>query len=285
MVNDFIFNESIDEIIKKRKSIRTYTNEEVSQEIIKNLNTYIKNLKSPFNESVTFEIIDSKEHINGSKIGTYGIIKGATKFIVVKVKKSEFSLQDLGYKMESLILYATSLGLGTCWIGGTFKKEQFAKAIDLKGDEILPIVSPIGYEASKKSLVDRTMRKFTKCDFRKPWNELFFLRDFSLPLTTYSTVGEYKNVFENVRLAPSALNKQPWRIIKNGDNFHFFIKKDKEPSEKINYDIQKIDMGIAMCHFDLSCKEKGINGGFKFEKPIIDDIPKNTKYMVSWIRE
>ena len=100
MVNDFIFNESIDEIIKKRKSIRTYTNEEVSQEIIKNLNTYIKNLKSPFNESVTFEIIDSKEHINGSKIGTYGIIKGATKFIVVKVKKSEFSLQDLGYKME-----------------------------------------------------------------------------------------------------------------------------------------------------------------------------------------
>ena len=127
MVNDFIFNESIDEIIKKRKSIRTYTNEEVSQEIIKNLNTYIKNLKSPFNESVTFEIIDSKEHINGSKIGTYGIIKGATKFIVVKVKKSEFSLQDLGYKMESLILYATSLGLGTCWIGGTFKKGQFAK--------------------------------------------------------------------------------------------------------------------------------------------------------------
>ena len=36
MVNDFIFNESIDEIIKKRKSIRTYTNEEVQQEIIKN---------------------------------------------------------------------------------------------------------------------------------------------------------------------------------------------------------------------------------------------------------
>ena len=49
--------------------------------------------------------------------------------------------------MESLILYATSLGLGTCWIGGTFKKGQFAKAIDLKGDEILPIVLPIGYEA------------------------------------------------------------------------------------------------------------------------------------------
>lgn len=285
MVNNFIFNKPIDEIIKTRKSVRTYTNEEVSEDIIENLNTYIKNLNSPFNENVTFQIIDSKEHINGAKIGTYGIIKGATKFIVVKCKKGEFALQDLGYKMESLVLYAASLGIGTCWIGGTFKKGEFAKAINLKEDEILPIVLPVGYASPKRSLVDRTMRKFAKCDSRKSWNELFFLRDFSLPLTEYSTVGQYKNVLENVRLAPSALNKQPWRIIKNVDNFHFFIKRDKEPSEKINYDIQKIDMGIAICHFYLSCKENGINGNFKIEKPIIDDIPKNTKYMISWIKK
>lgn len=53
--------------------------------------------------------------------------------------------------MEELILYATSLGLGTCWIGGTFKKGQFAKAMEVNQEEILPIISPIGYESENKS--------------------------------------------------------------------------------------------------------------------------------------
>ena len=85
-------------------------------------------------------------------------------------------------------------------------------------------------------------------------------------------------------MAPSALNKQPWRIVKHGDDFHFFISNDKEEAKE-GYDINKIDLGIAMCHFDLTCKELGINGGFKVIDPKIEEVPKHYKYIITWIKE
>ena len=284
MSNKFIFNEDINKIITKRKSVRTYNTEKIPDEILNKLNEYIKSLSGPFDEKVVFKILDSKEHINGAKLGTYGIIKGATKFIAAKIKEGEFALEELGYEMESLVLYATALGLGTCWIGGTFKKGQFAKAMEVESGEILPIISPIGYESENKSFVEKTMRRFSNCDYRKPWNKIFFFRDFSCPLTEHATLDGFKDALENVRLAPSALNKQPWRIVKHGDDFHFFISNDKEEAKE-GYDINKIDLGIAMCHFDLNCKELGINGGFKVIDPKIEEVPKHYKYIITWIKE
>lgn len=285
MVNNFIFNEPINNIVKKRKSIRTYNTEEISSEIIGKLNHYINEINGPFKESITFKILDSKERLNGARLGTYGVINGTNKFIAAKAKEGQYSLEELGYEMESLVLYATSMGLGTCWVGGTFKKGQFAKAMEVEEGEILPIILPIGYEREKKTLIDKIMRLISKCEKRKPWNEIFYFRDFSCPLTQYCTLDGFKDVLENVRLAPSAVNKQPWRIVKNGNKFCFYINEDKNDKKEGNYDIKRIDMGIAMCHFELTCKELGINGEFKVEDPKIKDIPNNYKYFISWAKE
>ena len=156
MGKKFIFNEPINDIVRKRKSIRTFNTEEISSEIVGKLNEYINEIKGPFKENIIFKILDSKEHINGARLGTYGVIKGATKFVVAKVKEGQYSLEELGYEMESLVLYATSIGLGTCWVGGTFKKGQFAKAMEVKEGEILPIVVPIGYAKEKKTIPRRS---------------------------------------------------------------------------------------------------------------------------------
>lgn len=285
MGKKFIFNESINDIVRKRKSIRTYNKEEISSEIVGKLNDYINEIRGPFKENITFKILDSKEHINGARLGTYGVIKGATKFIVAKVKVGQHSLEELGYEMESLVLYATSMGLGTCWLGGTFKKGQFAKAMEVGEGEVLPIVLPIGYAKEKKSFIDKTMRYISKCDKRKQWNEIFYFRDFSCPLTQHSTLDGFKDMFENVRLAPSAVNKQPWRMVKSGNEFYFYINEDKDEKKEEACDIKRIDIGIAMCHFELTCKENGIRGGFKVNNPNIRDMPNNYKYIATWVKE
>ena len=63
-----------------------------------------------------------------------------------------------------------------------------------------------------------------------------------------------------VRLAPSAVNRQPWRILVDQNCVHFYLKRTKGfNGGKI--DMQKIDMGIALCHFDLMCEELGIKCG------------------------
>ena len=49
--------------------------------------------------------------------------------------------------MEKAILYATGLGLGSCWLGGTFRRSRFAERISARSDEIVPAVASLGYPA------------------------------------------------------------------------------------------------------------------------------------------
>ena len=83
--------------------------------------------------------------------------------------------------------------------------------------------------------------------------------------------------------APTAVNKQPWRIIVRDGKYHFYEKKDKGYVSEATGDLQKIDVGIALCHFDLSLEEDGISGSFVFEDPELA-VPGNTYYIVSWKR-
>jgi nitroreductase len=62
------------------------------------------------------------------------MVKGASSFLAVAVAKDNNSnnIEWLGYLFEKTILFATCLGLGTCWLGGTLNREEFARVINLK---------------------------------------------------------------------------------------------------------------------------------------------------------
>jgi len=276
--------QSITRIIKERTSVRTYNNRALDKNIINKLNEFIKSIKGPFSPKVRFKFINLQGDVNGAKLGTYGVIKGTSNYIGVAVEKGYMDLEELGFEMESLVLYGKSIGLGTCWMAGTFKKSEFHKVMELKENEIFAVISPIGYPSEKKGMVEKFIRFQAKCDTRKPWSELFFLEDFNTPLTQIEDLGEMKQVLENVRLAPSAVNKQPWRILKSGNNFHFF-KIGKNSPEVEGYKNYKMDMGIAMCHFDLSCIEFGIKGKFIKDKSDLKEKSEDYQYVISWIQE
>ena len=92
------------------------------------------------------------------------------------------------------------------------------------------------------------------CARRRP---AFFRRDWGSPLAS-AAAGPWATVLESVRLAPSASNKQPWRMIRQDGAFHFFLDRDKAYSAMMPLvDLQRIDMGIAMCHFQLAAAEAG----------------------------
>ena len=48
-------------------------------------------------------------------------------------------------------------------------------------------------------------------------------------------------------------------------------------------DVQKVDMGIALSHFDLTEKENGHSGRFAQLDPQLD-LPENTHYIISYER-
>jgi hypothetical protein len=170
------------------------------------------------------------------------------------------------------------LGLGTCWLGGTFQLGRFAQAIGLQEGELLPTISPVGYPAQQKSFTERMIRWSAGSDNRKPWSDIFFAGNFSQSLTQ-SQAGKYAEALENLRLAPSTSNKQPWRILRDvkQNTFHFYLSRAFGYNLMRNVSLQDIDLGIAICHFALTVQEIGIMGRWQ-----IDAASPKEKYIATW---
>ena len=271
----------VEKTVMARSSVRTYENRGLSTNEKDKLNAYIDNLTNPFSIDVTFRLLEKTASADGEKLGTYGVIKGAENYIGASAADKELALEALGYSFENLILYATSLGLGTCWLGGTFNRSGFAAAMNLKEGDLFPCISPVGYPTGKKRTLESVMRWVAKSGQRKEWNELFFKQEFSQPLTKVEA-GDFAFPLEMVRLAPSAVNKQPWRIVQDKDTYHFYLTRTlKKDNEKI--DLQRVDIGIAACHFHLAALEKGLPG--KFQKLVEPEIQSTdqVQYIFSWI--
>lgn len=276
-----IYEKPVEEIIRLRKSVRTFDSKPIKDEDMEKLSSHMKNLDNPFGVQVRVDFLKEQAGSDGRKLGTYGVIHGCSTYLGVAVMDGPLALEALGYSFEELILYCTELGLGTCWLGGTFRRTSFAEAMGLKSGELFPAVSPIGYPKVRHSLIDSLVRTVTKGDKRKPWEELFFSDDFENPLKE-SKAGVFRLPLELVRLAPSASNKQPWRIVKSGDSFHFFEAKTPGYSNLMPYDLQRIDLGIAACHFHLSMLEEGFTGRFSvIEQTLATSIP-SLEYVFTW---
>lgn len=264
---------SIVDQVKNRKAVRSYTSEPLSPEILDKLNTYIKKLSPPFDAELRVELVGTHMGDEPLKLGTYGVISGANYYLALITKKGEMAEMAGGYLFEQVLLYCTELGLGTCWLGATFKSKDFLRHIRLNENEELTMISPIGYKREKKTILESIMRATVRSDNRKPFESLFFKDSFDTSLSP-ENAGEYKLPLEMVRLAPSASNKQPWRILQEGKSYHFFHCP--------NY-FSMNDIGIALCHFELTCKEFGLEGNFCS----LDSVPstKTAKYVISWLSE
>ena len=92
-------------------------------------------------------------------IGTYGVIKNAQGFIIGAMGPGKKNLEDFGYLMEFAILFATDLGLGSCWLGGSFTKSGFAKKIAATAEESVPAVTSVGYIADIGKAEDLIRRR------------------------------------------------------------------------------------------------------------------------------
>ncbi len=281
---------NIMEIMGERYANRTYQKKPISREHQEMLDEYLANKAAgPFGGIARFWLIAATEKDSASlrDLGTYGVIKNAAGFIAGSIAKSGHYLEDYGYLLERIVLYATGLGLGTCWLGGTFRKSGFARSISLEEGESIPAVIATGYSAEKPGFLDSIMRFGAGSKHRKPWEELFFNGDFRSTLTE-EAAGMYRVPIEMARRAPSASNKQPWRIVKeSGSNiFHFVLERSKNYYRNWKVigmeDLQRVDMGIAMHHFEAAAAELKLKGTWAVEAPKLALPTGEFEYIVTW---
>lgn len=264
---------SIIESIKQRESVRTYDGKGLNREEIDAIENFIGQIKAPFGINARIKLIrtdigEGKE----IKLGTYGFISGAKDYLALIYEDAPLAEEGAAYLFEQVVLLCTSLDLGTCWLGGSFSRKNFKDQVEMKPGENMKIVSPVGHRGDKIRFIESLMG-FDKKKPRKPFEEIFFNGDFSTPLTE-AEAGIYREPLEMVRLGPSANNKQSWRVVKDGEILHFYATS--------SYGFSAIDMGIALCHFEQTCRELGIKGRYD-----VSEAPeeRSAKYTISWIFE
>lgn len=278
------FSKPSTEIMKNRRSVRTYSKKKVDKQAKEILSEVMAELST---DILRFELIDNL-NMNDEKISTYGMIKGGDTFLVgilkSKLIQDSNAAMKFGYAFEQIILKATELGLGTCWLSATFNRKNVENLLKLESDESIPIISPLGY-ADKIRTTEKFVRYLGKANRRMEWKDLFFYGNFDTPLTRREA-GAYATALDMLRLSPSTKNMQPWRVMKKGNNFNFYIDNSTLIKIKnVHYNFTYNDMGIAKMHFENIAKEWGLLGEWGYDSSEANGPTNEKNYVFSWIMD
>lgn len=226
------------EAIELRQSRRTYLNTPIDVCKVKRLKDMIDTINGQSGLFIQF-VEHGSNAFRGFNIG-YGMFSGVQSYLALVGKTSDVNLKEkCGYYGELLVLEATMLGLGTCWVGGTFNRKGCSCTVH--DDETLLLVITIGNVPEKKSLKENVIYKAVH-HHTKSIEELY-LSDSQVP-------DWFIKGIKAVQKAPSAINRQP---------VHFKYIAGVVTAEVANTESSlPIDLGIAKSHFE-------IGAGGKFE--------------------
>ena len=148
----------------------------------------------------------------------------------------------------------------------------------------MPCVSPVGHpRVGRRSFIDATLRRGAGSDARKPWSELFFDGRLGVPLAP-AEAGPLETALELLRRAPSASNRQPWRVVRGADGLHLLLARSPGYGRLLAFDLQRVDMGIAMSHLALAASELGRLGSWTAldPPPDVGPLPPGTSCVATW---
>ncbi|MCL2787954.1 MAG: hypothetical protein FWD59_05585 [Micrococcales bacterium] len=260
---------TITDVMRARHAVRSYTGEPLTDVQASSIEDFIAATAPPFGARAQITLVKDA----ATPLGTMGSVKGAVSFMGLVFPRPGPPLAEEGaaYWFEQVILHCTKLGLGTVWLAG-FSRSSFDGHVTLDDGEVLAYACPVGLEGGAQPLIDRLrLRKPHEAHGnKKPFEALFLNPDGSA--LAQANAGPYGDALEMVRIAPSARNLQPVRVIKDEGTCHFAVVPEKRAHT---------DAGIALCHFELTCKEQGIPGSFE---PLADTpTPPHWQYITSWV--
>lgn len=241
--------------VKIRHSVRTYNQQSLVGNIRERLLKFIAQANTEVNGARAEFVDDGGSKVIQSIIASYGFIQGVRSYIAFIVDKNDrHCYEKIGHLGEMCILEATSLGLGTCWISGTFKPKLVEDHLSIGLSEKVVAITPVGYSSNKKSIIEKLMKKIARSHQRKPLEEL-------CPAGYNEQWPAWiKDAVSLARLAPSAVNRQPWRFIVSEDAREIKITLDKSS----DIESKRLDCGIAMLHIEIAALINNIQVEWKY---------------------
>lgn len=224
----------------KRKSMRKYSDVKLTEQELEQVKGYLQQVKPLVPQiKVEYYVVPCSE--TNCKFN-------AEYCLVVYSEDANLWLANVGYMLEQWDLYLATLNIGVCWYG----------------------MGKVN-EAVKNGLKYAIMLAFGKCDEgdfraktsefnRKTVNEIWKGIDGSARL---QSVGEI------ARIAPSAVNSQPWKVETEGNTLKVYREKGKTPvlSNVLFKHWNKVDIGIFLCFLEVALESEG----YEYEKTLHTD--------------
>lgn len=234
-----------------RRSRRIYKKIGVPPEKLDRLVAICQNFQ-PYPEARAVLVDQPSEQVYRGFMGSYGKILNAPVYIAFIGDMDSSRVQEaVGFTGQGIVLEATAMGLGTCWVGGYFRPEEVNRQISTAKNERVLAITPIGFPKDSLSIQEKLMIGFGRLHKRKPLSEL----------VTGIPKQEWMNTaLEAARLAPSAVNRQPWRFLCGGKSITVLLDK-KRDTYKIS---RRLDCGIAMLHLELGARHAGAAGRWSY---------------------
>lgn len=238
--------ESWYEAIGRRRSRRTFLKTEIESQKLDGL----RGLMAELNKTVVscrIELVASHGGTIFSGIrGGYGVIKGAPSYLAFIVSpQSAGAYEHIGYIGQAAVLEATRLQLGTCWVSGTFDSSAAGNDLSLAAGEQVAAVSPLGYPKDGHSFAEKIVSGLAGSRNRKALEEI----SAGEPLDRWPEWA--RTAAEAGRLAPSAMNRQPWIFRFESDRL--FVETDGGGGAGGRYS-KRLDCGIALRHVAVAAQ-------------------------------
>ncbi|MEI3176728.1 MULTISPECIES: nitroreductase family protein [unclassified Candidatus Paralachnospira] len=241
-----------------RKSVRRFKMELLPQAFFKNLRKFEQGLQPLEPElSYSIEIVDAMG--SGAKFKGMFRVK-APYYLVFYSVPGAGAMTNAGYLMEQLVLYMTAREVGTCYQG----------ALSVKGIEEPEGMEPLMVLAF--GTADEPVYREMIRAKRLPFKELCVFREDS--------TEETRLMLQAARLAPSAMNGQPWRFVVYQNRIHVFIRKElfAFPTKKR---LVLFDMGIMLWHISLAAEETWREISFTRREEMAAKELKNNEYFLT----
>lgn len=241
MEQDYLYS-----TIFKRKSIRKYKTEPLSEKDLTELRSFMGNIM-PMLPGIKTEmrILDDK--------AVKGMARtNAPHFLAFFSEPKDGYLVNAGFILQQIDLYLSAKGFGSCYQG----LAKIGKDADSPPGLFIILLS-FGRPAEEL--------------YRKSVSE--FKRE---PMAKISTVKGMDDVIEAARLAPSGINTQPWFFTGGEGVINAYCGK-----ALIGDSMNRINMGIALCHIWLALEHSGRSMEFYYDEMAAAQVPKGHYYINS----
>lgn len=209
---------NLNDMIVKRKSFRKYKDIPVDEETLGKIRTFWENAKALYPEIGIHAEVITKEQTR-SLMGWL-----PPQVIAIYSEEHDRDLENAGFIFQQADLYIQSLGLGSCWVG--LGRPKGAAVKNKTETEKFVILLTVGYP-------EDDLRSDLSQFKRKSLEEISDAPDERL---------------EPARLAPSAVNSQPWYFLHEGDRYHCYRTRPGLIKGRSLNDFNRIDIGIALAH-------------------------------------